>query len=528
VIDLAHDSAEVRRRVAISAGAQGCARILNIVLNIATTLIIIRYLSPSSYGNYVMVLTASLLVGLVADFGLTKLATREVSARLESEGEVLGTILLARICLAVACVGLLQLVLVGLRASSILHLAGLIASLGFLGNALMVSMVACYVRIKQHYEAIIQTCMELLEAACLVVLVVRRAPHAWLFIPPALAAFVGGVAATLLVRRRFGTHFRLAVARIPYLLKEALPLGPALMISVCYLKIDTLLLVALKTSRDVGIYGSAYQPIEYLFLASAVVINVVFPLVAAAYAVGDFGRVSELYRRGAEILVAGLVLVPVLLSLIAVPLVSRVYGPAYDDAARPLQLLAVALVLMVLSGWQAFVLLAAGRQRATLVYDLGALGVAVCACSILIRAYGITGAALGALCTALFVFVCSSVVIRRYLAIHLALLPMTRILGAAGSLWVMMFALDRLGAPWPVVILAALVTYPALLGVFHVVRPSTLGLRTRGAHAPRQRGLLALRANNQAMTGLTTSAVDSPALGDLNHQELVTMATVEA
>lgn len=486
MIDLAHDSAEVRRSVAVSASTQGCARIINIALNVATTLIIIRYLSPSSYGNYVLVLTISLLVGLLADFGLAKLATREVSRKLESEDEVLGTVLLARICLSVLCIGLLQLVLFGLRVSPVLHEAGFVASLGYLGNALMVSLVACYVRIKQHYEAIIQAGMEVLETACLVLLVVRRAPFAYLFIPPTLATFVGGIAAVLLVRRRFGVRLRLAVARIPYLLREALPLGPALMISVCYLKIDALMLVVLRTRRDVGLYGSAYQPIEYLFLASAVVINVVFPLVAAAYAVGDRERFMQLYRRCAETLVAALVIVPVLLSLIAVPLVNRVYGPAYDEAARPLQLLAVALVLMALSGWQAFVLLAGGWQRATLLYDLGALGVAIGACLIFIRPYGINGAALATLCTALFVFISSTVAIRRHFEVHLALLPITRILGAAASLWATLFVVERLGAPWLVLIPVALGAYPALLLAFGVLRPSMLGLRQQGAHAARK------------------------------------------
>jgi O-antigen/teichoic acid export membrane protein len=474
VIDLTRDSAEVRRSVVVSATTQGAARFLNLALNVASTLIIIRYLSPSSYGNYVLVLTVSMLMGLMADFGLSKLATREVSRDLNSEDEVLGTILLARLCLAVVCIGLLQLVLFGLGVSATLHEAGLIASLLYLGNALMVSTVAFYVRIKQQYEAAIQVFMEVFETGYLIVLVVRRASLAWLFIPPTVATLLGGVVAVLLVRRRFGVRFRLAVSRIPSLLREALPLGPALMISVCYLKLDALMLVVLRTPREVGLYGSAYQPIEYVFLASAVVINVVFPLVAAAYAVGDRERFSQLYRRGAETLVAAMVTVPVMLSLIAVPLVDRVYGSAYRGAARPLQLLAVALVLMTLSAWQAFVLLGGGQQRITLIYDLGALVVAAVGCLILIRAYGMDGAALATLCTAVFVLICSTVAVRRHFKVRLAIAPITRILAAAAALWVTLWIVRRAGAPWPVLIPTTLAAYPAWLLAFRVMRPSTL------------------------------------------------------
>jgi len=474
VTDLTRDSTQVRHSVAVSAITQGGAKVLHLVLNVISTLVIIRYLSPYSYGDYVLVLTTAMLMGLVADFGLTKLATREVARDLGSENEVIGTVLLARLGLAVGCVGLLQLVLFGLGVSATLHEAGFVASVLYFGNALMVSTVALYVRIKQQYEAIILVCMEAFETTFIIVLVTRHASLPGLFVPPTVAALLGGIGAVVLVHRKYRVRFRLALARLPYLLKEALPLGPALLISVCYLKLDALMLAVLRTPREVGLYGSANQPIEYTFLAAAVVVNVVFPLVAASYAVGDHERFSHLYRRGAEFLVAVMVIVPVLLSLIAVPLVDKVYGPAYRDAAAPLQLLAVALVLMTLNGWQAFVLLSGGRQKVTLLYNLGALFVAGVGCTILVSAYGMIGAAVATLCTAVFVLVCSTVAVRRYFNVHLAGGAMARILGAAAALWGTLWLLQHIGAPWPLLVPAALIAYPGWLLAFGAVRPSSL------------------------------------------------------
>jgi O-antigen/teichoic acid export membrane protein len=163
----------------------------------------------------------------------------------------------------------------------------------------------------------------------------------------------------------------------------------------------------------------------------------------------------------------------VVLSLIAVPLVDRVYGPAYRDAARPMQILAVTLVLMTLNGWQAFVLLSGGQQKVTLFYNLGALVVATVGCLILISAYGMIGAALATLCTAVFVLVCSTIAVRWYFNIHLAAGPMIRILLAAAALWASLWVLKRVGAPWPVLIPATLIVYPSWLLAFRVVRPST-------------------------------------------------------
>lgn len=472
--DLLHDTREVRRDVAVSALTQGGAKALHLVLNVVSTLVIIRYLAPARYGSYVLVLTLSTLIGLVADFGLVKLATREVSRQPASEDEVIGTVLVVRLAMSVLCVGFLQLALFGLGVTAAVHLAGLLASLLYFGNALFVAAVCFYVRVKQQYEAAIRVGMEAVETACIVALVTVHAPMPALFVPPSASGLVGAVVAVVLARRRFMVRFGVALSRLPYLLKEALPLGPALLISVCYLKLDALMLVILRTPRDVGLYGSAYQPIEYAFLACGVVVNVVFPLASAAYAAGDHDRFALLYRRCAEVLFAALLVVPVTLSLVAVPLVARVYGPAYTAAARPLQILAVTLVLMALNGWQAFILLGGGHQGVTLAYNLGALAVAGVSCFVLVETDGMDGAALATLCTATFVLVCSSWAVRRYFDARLHMGTMARIAAAAALLWVVLWALQRAGAPWGALLPAAAAAYPLCLLALRVTSVSRL------------------------------------------------------
>ena len=55
-------------------GARSCTWLLNAV----STLAVLRYLAPDAYGTYVLILTITTLVGVVADFGLPKLAVREM------------------------------------------------------------------------------------------------------------------------------------------------------------------------------------------------------------------------------------------------------------------------------------------------------------------------------------------------------------------------------------------------------------------------------------------------------------------
>jgi len=469
-----HGSADVGRGLALSAGAQAGAKVAHLALNVVSTLAIIHYLAPGVYGEYVLVLTTVMLVGLLADFGLNKLATREVAREADSEGEVLGTVLLARVLLALICVGLVQLVLLALGASAQGHAAAAIASLMYLGEAVLVVVVVFHVRLLQQYEALIRVGMEAFETGLVLILIARGASLATLFIAPALATGLGAVAALIVVRWRFGVRFSVAPHRVRYLLREALPIGPGLFIAVCYLKLDSLVLAAKRPSSDVGIYGSAVQPIEYAFLAAAVVVNVAFPLLSQAWSDDDHDRFVSIYRGGTEVLLGLMVLAPVLAVVVGPHAVTAIYGPAYAEAAQPLRLLAVALVLMTLNGWQALVLLSGGRQKITLGYNVAALGVAALVAFPLVAWLGMMGAASASLATAVFVLVCSTVAVSRLLDARLDLSRLARLAGAVAGMVATMAALTAVGAPWGVVAGLGLLTYPGWIMAFGVLRPSQL------------------------------------------------------
>ncbi len=72
------------------------AKVVHLGLNVVSTLAIVRHLAPSAYGVYVLVLTVTTIVGLVADFGLPKIAVREISAAGVDENDIVGTIVALR------------------------------------------------------------------------------------------------------------------------------------------------------------------------------------------------------------------------------------------------------------------------------------------------------------------------------------------------------------------------------------------------------------------------------------------------
>lgn len=473
--------------VAVATGAQLGARGVHLVLNVASTLIVIRYLSADAFGEYVIVLTTILLAGLVAEFGFPKLAVREMVRHPDDRDGILGTVMALRAALAVLAVGLSQLVLLAVGASGEAHLAGLIASASLLFDVAFTMIVITHVEMRQHIEALLRLLMEIVEVIVLVLLVGADAPLPALFVAPVAGAAFGAVGARLVARRRFSVRPRIIRAHAGPLLREAASIGPGVIIAVAYLKSDSLLLAARRSPTDVAIYGAAVQPIEYLFLSSAVVIGVVFPILARAFAEHRSDSFRAAYRVGCELLVGAGLLIPILVAIAGAPMVDLAYGGKYPEALTPLIILSAAFVLMVANAWRSFVLLAAGEQVTTLRYDLAALVVALISGWLLVGPYGAEGAAIGVLVTAAFVTVASSLAVRRLL--HLRLDPRSTLIAvlAAGGAIALGKGVAAAGTPQLLAAAAAAALYLIVVALF--ARPSLSELTTAPAVPPADLGV---------------------------------------
>ena len=261
------------RRVTISATSQLVGKAVHLVLNVVSTLAILRYLAPDAYGSFVLVITVVTMAGVVADFGLPKLTVRELARVEGDQDEVIGTVVLLRLGLAVVAIGGSQALLALIGVPVVVHQAAAVASLALVVDAVLGIVLVCFqVHVVQQYEAVVRVSAEALETGLVLLLIGLQVGFLWLFAPPVAGLLLGLVLAVAFARRRFSA----AVAAGPPAgplpgARGVAVLGPALLIGVLYLKLDTLILAALRPSRDVGIYGSAYQPVEYLFLATAVV-----------------------------------------------------------------------------------------------------------------------------------------------------------------------------------------------------------------------------------------------------------------
>jgi O-antigen/teichoic acid export membrane protein len=230
---------------------------------------------------------------------------------------------------------------------------------------------------------------------------------------------------------------------------------------------------AMRPAHDVGIYGAAYQPIEYLVLGSAILVNVLFPLLAS-WNETDHDRFVSLYRRGTDALAAATLAVPVLAVLVGPPVVDAVLEPRYGPSARVLLLLSVALVFIVAHTWQAFVLLAAGQQRVMLGAMSVALALNIVLDVALISAFGSTGAALATLATSAAVCWWMTGATTRLAGASVDAGSLCRVAAAAMAMAVAGWLALLAGLAWPLVAAAALAVYVVALRRLGVADPVAL------------------------------------------------------
>jgi O-antigen/teichoic acid export membrane protein len=393
--------------VLASATGQVSARAVHLVLNVVTSLLVVRHLGAESYGRYVLVVTVATVAGLVSDLGIARVAVREIARRPAAEAEVVGAVVAARLGLGVVATGLTLAASAALGARGELLAAAAVVSGLYFTEAVLSVVIVFHVRLEQQYEALVRVVAEALEAALVVALVTRGAGLVALVAAPVPAAACGAALAVVLARRRLGRPPRPATGWIVPLVREAWPSGLALLLAAAYLRLPGLLLVPLRSAGEAGAFGAAYQPVEYLLLASGVAINVALPLLAVARDT-DRARFVALYRRGTEALIVATVPVGAVLVVAGPAVASAVLGPGFAASAAPLRVLGVALVPMVVSFWQSVVLLSAGQQRLTLAYDLVALAVTAGLGLSLVPAAGAVGAAVVILVTSLVVVACAT------------------------------------------------------------------------------------------------------------------------
>jgi O-antigen/teichoic acid export membrane protein len=371
------------RGSAIKLAAEAAGR----VVNVGTTVLILRSLSLADWGIWGVAGSAAVIAAETADLGLQATAGRDLAAHRLG----LVPVVRAKVALTVLTAALLPLLwwLSRLAAGDIgLGLfAPLLAYYTMSGWAELLG-VAARMRGRPLHEAAIILCFRLALLAVVAAVVLRGGRLeilAWGHVAATLAPVL--LASVLLARLPHADEPEMPVAA---LLRTAAPLGVNGFLALASVRIEWLALGRWAAGADeVGLFGSAQQLLLFLLVVPNAICAGAMPALTREALKRD-GPVRE---RTA--LTLALLAVPAAVGLALVPQVVEVFGGQYRGAGPILRVLALSVPALFMNALLQHALIAAGRGAR--VARLTAVRVALAAilAVVLIPRAGVMGAAAG-------------------------------------------------------------------------------------------------------------------------------------
>jgi O-antigen/teichoic acid export membrane protein len=273
----------VARNVAALWGAQGAT----LVLHLAWFAVLTAHLGSSRLGIYVFAVAIPDLLGPFVDFGFTTITARDVAQRPELEQGLVPNLFYLRLALSVVAyaVTLVVLDLAGyhpatLRAAAAAVLILVVASLQAFQVSLEVRLRMTWVGAGSLAEAV-------LLAGGVVVLAHRGSgiqSFVWLYVGANLVNY--GVVAGRALSLVKGYRWAPAADLLRPMVRAALPLGAAGVVTGLYYRLNVLILARAHSSAAVGQFGAGYRFLDTVGAFPGLLVAVLIPVFSRAAASG--------------------------------------------------------------------------------------------------------------------------------------------------------------------------------------------------------------------------------------------------
>jgi O-antigen/teichoic acid export membrane protein len=457
------------RRAALDVLAQIVGQVLNLALGVVVTLIVVRSLGDTRFGEWSTILALIQIVGFFSNFGLENVAVRFAAGDPEHEREWIGGLVTftAALTVPVAVVG--AVVLQVLSRTPEMRTASLLMSLTLLVSALSTLSAVFRIRVENHLGVVFTTANSVLWGAAVILVSATGG---------GMVAFAAAFLATSLVVQGAQAFYALRVGAIPLrgtrsrwgpLARVGVAVGIGTLLTVAYGRIDQVLVFELAPHRaEAGFYGAIYRILDQAGFAPAAVMTTLFPLISSAHPT-DMVRVRRMVQLAIENL-AILSLPAFAFSLAAAgPMVRLLFGASFGPAAGGLPILMGAYIAICFGYIAGYMSIVTNLQRRFIAFASLGLVVNVALNLLLIPAHGFIGAAWVTLATEALVVGLELVAVLA--AIELRPEP-RRLLGAAvaaGISGTAVWVARGQGLPIGWLAVLMLLAYPALLLILRAV-----------------------------------------------------------
>lgn len=459
----AHAATVSARRATIDVLVQIVGQVLNLALGVFVTLVIVRTLGKTGFGEWSTIFSVSTIVGYFTNLGLSGVAVRFAAAEPQREADWIGGYATLTAALTVPAVIVYAAIMQAIATTEAMRMASVILAFGYLSGALATFSTIFRMRVRNDISIAFTSANSLLWAGAVIAIAANKGgmvPLAAAFL--AVSVLVQGSQA-LLAMRIAPVKLRGSRAMWRPIMKVGLAVGAGSLLTVMYARIDQVLVFELAPHRaEAGLYGAIYRILDTAGFVPTAVMTTMFPIISAAHP-GNPARVKRLVQLVIDHL-AMLSLPTLAFSIVAAkPLVVLLFGSQFAGAAKGLPILMAAYVVICFGYVSGNMVIATDLQRRYIRFAIVGLIVNVALNVPLIPRYGYVAAAwLTLLTNVVVVFPALRAVLK---AIDMRVSPgrLARTAAAAAVSGALVALLRHAGVGLGGLVATMLVAYPALL-----------------------------------------------------------------
>jgi O-antigen/teichoic acid export membrane protein len=451
------------RRVAADVGIQLGGQIINIALGVVTTVVIVRALEATRYGEWATILAAIELIAMVGNLGLETVAIRLAAQEPEREGAWVGAATSLRTAISVPMLALFVGVLALIASDTEMVTTGLVLSLGFLTTAISTLRIVFRLHVRNHVTVAFTTLNSVLWAGAVIAIAASDGSMVAFAVAFMAIALVVQGGQALIALRTIHVHWRGARELWPRLLGIGISVGIAATLTFAYGRIDQILVYELvDNSADVGVYAAMYKILDNAGFVPMALMVTLFPIMAGLYP-ADPQRLRRMMQVAIDYLMFVALGGLALTIAAAEPIIELLYGADYVSGATVLTILVAAFIPICIGNVAGNMVVAMDLQRTYIWFAVVGLALNVPLNLVLIPEFGIEAAAWITLLTELVVVSLSLVMVLRRIEMRLSLRQIGLALLAATVSGLAVWGLREAGAGAVILVLAMTALYPLLL-----------------------------------------------------------------
>lgn len=377
-------------------------KIVTLLGSLLVGIFVARYLGPQQYGlmNYVFSYIAVFQV--FASFGLDSIEIREEAHRNDEKNKLIGTAFLLKILFAIITILLVILSVWIFEADTFTKWMIIMYSLSMIMNSFGV--IRNYFTSIVWNEYIVKTeiTRTLIGAGIKVVLLVIHADLFWFILSTLFD--------TVLLASGYIVSYRRKIDRIRdwtfdketalYLIKQSFPLLLSGAAVVVYQKIDQVMLGNMIDKEAVGYYSVAGKFTEICLFIPTILSQTITPILVKAYHdnMDDYQRKAKLFMN---ITIWGTIIICIVICLISHPLIKYTFGIEYTAAVTLLQIMIFKTIGYASAQITGALIVIEKKQKYVVIRNIIGCIVCIGLNLLLIPRYGVTGAAMASVITAI-------------------------------------------------------------------------------------------------------------------------------